>query len=131
MRINCAVYFTNLTLGAFEINNKQTLNLYYPFISRYIDDILTISALTIFETTQFLSDFYKPLNLNLILNTPKNNITIYLDIQLYTPQINNKPLSFRLYKKLIYSFSYPKPTLYNPPHIIKELCITEALRISF
>jgi hypothetical protein len=53
-----------------------------------------------------------------------------LNIQLYTPQINNKPLSFRLYRKLISSFPYPKPSSYSPPHIIKELCITETLRIS-
>jgi hypothetical protein len=44
METNCAVYFTNLALGAFEINNKQTLNLYCSFMYRYIDDILTISA---------------------------------------------------------------------------------------
>jgi hypothetical protein len=98
MRINCTVHFTNLSLAAFEIHNKQTLNFYYPFISRYIDDILTVTALSIPKTTQFLIEFYKSLNLNLIPNIPKNNITVYLDIQLYTPQINNKPLSFELYK---------------------------------
>jgi hypothetical protein len=43
--------------------------------------------------------------------------------------MNNNPLSFGLYKKLISSFPYPKPTSYSPPHIIKRLCITEALRI--
>jgi hypothetical protein len=99
-------------------------------MSRYIDDILIVTALFITETTQFLIEFYKPLNLNLISNTPKNNITVYLDIQLYTPQINNKPLSFGLYRKLISSFSYPKPSSYNPSHIIKGLCIIKALRIS-
>jgi hypothetical protein len=99
-------------------------------MSRYIDDILTITTLSIPETTQLLIEFYKPLNLNLIPNIPKNNLTIYLDIQLYTPQINNKPLSFGLYRKLISSFSYLKSSFYNPPHIIKELCITEVLRIS-
>jgi hypothetical protein len=100
-------------------------------MSRYIDDILTVTVLSISKTTQLLIEFYKLLNLNLILNIPKNNITIYLDIQLYTLQINNKLLSFRLYRKFISSFSYPKPFSYSPPHIIKELCITKAYRISF
>jgi hypothetical protein len=84
MGTNCAVHFTNLLLTAFEIHNKQTLNLYCFFMSRYIDDILIVTALSIQETTQLLVEFYKPLNLNLILNIPKNNIMIYLDIQLYT-----------------------------------------------
>jgi hypothetical protein len=127
---NYAVHFANLSLTAFKIHNKQTLNLYCLFMSRYIDNILTVTALSITETTQLLIEFYKPLNLNLILNIPKNNITIYLDIQLYTPQINNKSLSFKLYRKLISSFPYPKPFSYSPSHIIKELCITKALRIS-
>jgi hypothetical protein len=104
------------------------LNLYCPFMFRYIDNILTVTALSIPKTTQLLVDFYKPLNLNLIPNQPKNNITIYLDIQLYTPQTNNKPLSFGLYKKLISSFLYPKPSSYNP-HIVKGLVITKVLRI--
>jgi hypothetical protein len=130
MGTNYAVHFTNLSLTAFEILNQKFLNTYCPFMSRYIDDILTVLAMTLTETSNFLIDFYKPLNLNLILNTPKNNITIYLDIQLYTPQINNKSLSFGLYRKLISSFSYPKPSLYSPPHIVKGLCIIEALRIS-
>jgi hypothetical protein len=130
MRTNYAVHFANLSLAVFEIQNKQTLNIYYLFMSKYIDDILTITALSIPKTTQLLVEFYKPLNLNLISNIPKNNITVYLDIQLYTPQTNNKPLSFRLYRKLISFFSYPKPSSYSPPHIIKQLCITEALRIS-
>jgi hypothetical protein len=82
---NCVVHFTNLSLAVFEILNKKALDTYCSFMSRYIDDILTISAMTITETTNFLVDFYKPLNLNLIPNTPKNNITVYLDIQLYTP----------------------------------------------
>jgi hypothetical protein len=99
-------------------------------MSRYIDDILTVIALFILETTQLLVEFYKSLNLNLIPNIPKNNITVYLDIQLYTPQINNKLLSFRLYKKLISFFSYSKPSSYNLPHIVKRFCIIEALRIS-
>jgi hypothetical protein len=85
MGTNCTVNFTNLALGAFEIIKKQTLNIYCPFMSRYIDDILTVSTLSIPKTTQFLTNFYKLLNLNLIPNIPKNNITIYLDIQLYTP----------------------------------------------
>jgi hypothetical protein len=123
MRTNCIVHFANLSLATFKIHNKQTLNLYYLFISRYINDILTVTTLFIIETTQLLTEFYKLLNLNLIPNTPKNNITIYLDIQLYTPQINNKSLSISF-------FSYPNPSSYNPPHIIKELCITKALRIS-
>jgi hypothetical protein len=129
MGTNCTVYFANLSLVAFDIHNKQTLNLYCLFMSRYIDDILTVTALTILETTQLLVDFYKPLNLNLIPNIPKNNITIYLDIQLYTPQTNNHPLSFGLYRKLISFFSYPKLFLYSPLHIIKRLVITKALRI--
>jgi hypothetical protein len=87
---------------------------------RYIDDILTVTALSILETTQLLVEFYKPLNLNLIPNIPKNNITVYLDIQLYTPQINNKLLSFELYRKLISFFPYPKPFSYNPPYIVKD-----------
>jgi hypothetical protein len=49
---------------------------------------------------------------------------------LYTLQINNKLLSFRLYRKLISFFSYPKPFSYSPLHIIKGFCIIEALRIS-
>jgi hypothetical protein len=130
MGTNCAVHFANLSLAAFKILNKKALDTYCPFMSRYIDDILTISAMSLSKTANFLIDFYKPLNLNLISNIPKNNITIYLDIQLYTPQLNNKPLSFSLYRKLISSFPYPKPTSYSPPHIIKGLCITEALRIS-
>jgi hypothetical protein len=130
MRTNCTVHFANLLLIVFKIHNKQILNLYYLFISRYIDDILTVTALSILEITQLLVEFYKPLNLNLISNIPKNNITVYLDIQLYTLQINNKPLSFRLYRKLISFFSYPKSFSYSPLHIIKELCIIEALRIS-
>jgi hypothetical protein len=130
METNCTVYFTNLSLEAFKIHNKQTLNLYYLFMSRYINDILTVTALSITKTTQLLTEFYKPLHLNLISNTPKNNITIYLDIQLYTLQINNKPLSFRLYRKLISLFSYPKPFSYSTLHIIKRLYITKALRIS-
>jgi hypothetical protein len=130
METNYTVHFANLSLRVFEIHNKQTLNFYYPFISRYIDDILTVTVLSIPKTTQLLVEFYKPLNLNLIPNIPKNNITIYLDIQLYTPQINNKPLFFGLYRKLISSFSYPKLSSYSPSHIIKRLCITEALRIS-
>jgi hypothetical protein len=130
MGTNCVVHFANLSLAAFEIHNKKALDIYYPFMSRYIDDILTISAMTITETSNFLIDFYKLLNLNLIPNIPKNNITIYLDIQLYTPQINNQTLSFRLYRKLISSFPYPKPSSYSSPHIIKGLCITKALRIS-
>jgi hypothetical protein len=89
MGISCTVYFANLSLASFEIHNKQTLNLYCPFMSRYIDDILTVTALFILETTQLLVEFYKPLNLNLIPNILKNNITIYLDIQLYTSQIQN------------------------------------------
>jgi hypothetical protein len=99
-------------------------------MSRYIDDILTVTTLSISKTTQLLVDFYKALNLNLISNLPKNNITIYLDIQLYTPQTNNKPLFFRLYKKLISSFSYPKPFSYSPSHIVKGLVIIKVLRIS-
>jgi hypothetical protein len=130
MRTNCAVHFANFSLTAFEIHNKQTLNLYCPFMSRYIDNILIITVLSIPETFQLFSNFYKPLNLNLIPNIPKNNITIYLDIQLYTPQTNNKPLSFNLYRKLISSFPYPKPSSYSPPHIVKRLVITKALRIS-
>jgi hypothetical protein len=85
MRTNCVVYFANLSLTVFEIYNKQTLNLYCSFILRYINDILTVIALFILETTQLLVEFYKLLNLNLILNILKNNLTIYLDIQLYTP----------------------------------------------
>jgi hypothetical protein len=112
MGINCVVYFINLSLAAFKIQNKKTLNLYCSFMFRYIDDILIVTVLSILKTSQLLKDFYKPLNLNLISNIPKNNITIYLDIQLYTPQINNKPLSFRLYRKLISSFPYPKPSSY-------------------
>jgi hypothetical protein len=77
---NYAVHFANLSLTAFKIHNKQTLNLYCPFILRYIDDILTVTALFILEITQLLVEFYKLLNLNLILNIPKNNITVYLDI---------------------------------------------------
>jgi hypothetical protein len=130
MGTNCAVHFANLSLTAFKIHNKKALDTYCPFMSRYIDDILTISAMTITETFNFLIEFYKLLNLNLIPNIPKNNITIYLDIQLYTPQINNQSLSFRLYKKLISSFPYPKPSSYSPPHIIKELYIIEVFRIS-
>jgi hypothetical protein len=130
MGINCAVHFANLSLATFEILNKKALDTYCPFMFRYIDDILTISAIPLSETANFLIDFYKPLNLNLIPNTPKNNIIVYLDIQLYTPQFNNKSLSFSLYKKLISSFPYPKPSSYSPPHIIKGLCITETLRIS-
>jgi hypothetical protein len=110
MRTNCTVHFANLSLIVFEIHNKQILNLYYLFMSRYIDDILTVTALS--ETTQLFVEFYKLLNLNLIPNIPKNNITIYLDIQLYTFQINNKALSFGLYRKLISSFPYPKPFSY-------------------
>jgi hypothetical protein len=131
MRTNCTIHFTNLSLVAFKIQNKKILNLYCSFMSRYIDDILTVTTLSIPKTLQLLKNFYKPLNLNLIPNIPKNNITIYLDIQLYTSQINNKPLFFRLYRKLISSFPYPKPSLYSPPYIIKSLVITEALRISF
>jgi hypothetical protein len=130
MDTNCTVHFANLSLAAFEILNKKVLDTYCPFMFRYIDDILTISTMTILETANFLIDFYKPLNLNLIPNIPKNNITVYLDIQLYTSQINNKSLSFRLYRKLISSFSYPKPSSYSPPHIVKGLYITEVLRIS-
>jgi hypothetical protein len=130
MSTNCAVHFANLSLAVFKILNKQILNLYCLFMSRYIGDILTVTALFLTETSQFLIEFYKPLNLNLIPNTPKNNITIYLNIQLYTLQINNKLLSFELYRKLISSFSYPKPSSYSPSHIIKKLCITKALRIS-
>jgi hypothetical protein len=115
MGTNCTIHFANLSLAAFKIHNKQTFNLYYPFILRYIDDILTVTALSIPETIQLLVELYKPLNLNLVPNIPKNNITVYLDIQLYTPQINNKPLSFRLYRKLISFFSYPKPFFYSPP----------------
>jgi hypothetical protein len=89
MGTNCAVHFANLSLAAFQILNKKALDTYCPFMSRYIDDILTISAIPLTETANFLIDFYKPLNLNLIPNTPKNNITVYLDIQLYTPQFNN------------------------------------------
>jgi hypothetical protein len=99
-------------------------------MSRYIDDILTVTVLTIPKTTQLLIDFYKLLNLNLIPNIPKNNITIYLDIQLYTSQTNNHSLSFELYRKLISSFFYLKPFSYSPPHIVKRLVIIEALRIS-
>jgi hypothetical protein len=109
MRTNYTVHFANLSLAVFKIHNKQTLNLYCLFMSRYIDDILTVTVLTIPKTTQLLVDFYKPLNLNLIPNIPKNNITIYLDIQLYTLQTNNHPLSVILYRKLISSFLYPKP----------------------
>jgi hypothetical protein len=93
MGTNCTVHFANLSLAAFEILNKKALDTYYSFMSRYIDDILTISAIFLTETANFLIDFYKPLILNLIPNIPKNNITVYLDIQLYTPQLNNKPLS--------------------------------------
>jgi hypothetical protein len=114
MGTNYAVHFANLSLAIFKILNKKPLDTYYPFMSRYIDDILTVSAMIIIETSNFLIDFYKPLNLNLIPNTPKNNITIYLDIQLYTPQINNQSLSFRLYRKLISSFPYPKPLHTTP-----------------
>jgi hypothetical protein len=130
MSTNCVVHFANLSLAAFEILNKKALDTYCPFMSRYIDDILTISTMLLLETANFLIDFYKPLNLNLIPNTLKNNITVYLDIQLYTPQFNNKLLSFSLYRKLISSFPYPKPSSYSPLYIIKELYITEALRIS-
>jgi hypothetical protein len=130
MRTNYTVHFANLSLAVFKIHNKQTLNLYCSFISRYIDNILTITVLSILETSQLFLNFYKLLNLNLISNIPKNNITVYLNIQLYTPQINNKPLSFILYRKLISSFPYPKLSSYNPPHIIKRLVITKTLRIS-
>jgi hypothetical protein len=130
MGTNCTIYFTNLSLTVFKSHNKQTLNLYCSFMLRYIDDILTVTVLSILETTQLLVEFYKPLDLNLIPNIPKNNITVYLDIQLYTLQINNKSLSFRLYRKLISSFSYPKPSFYSPLHIIKGFCIMKALRIS-
>jgi hypothetical protein len=130
MSTNCAVHFANLFLVAFEIHNKKALDTYCSFMSRYIDNILTILAIIIIETSNFLIDFYKLLNLNLIPNIPKNNITIYLDIQLYTLQINNQSLSFGLYKKLISSFSYPKPSSYSPLHIIKRFYITKALRIS-
>jgi hypothetical protein len=51
MRTNCVVHFANLSLAAFEIYNKKTLNLYCFFMSRYIDDILTVTALSILETT--------------------------------------------------------------------------------
>jgi hypothetical protein len=105
MRTNYVVHFANLSLTAFEIHNKQTLNLYCPFMSRYIDDILTVTALFIQETTQLLVEFYKPLNLNLIPNITKNNITIYLDIQLYTSQINNKALSFGQKTNLFFPIS--------------------------
>jgi hypothetical protein len=98
-------YTLQISLATFKILNKKALDTYCPFMSRYIDDILTISAMPLLETANFLIDFYKPLNLNLIPNTPKNNITVYLDIQLYTPQFNNKSLSFSLYKKLISSIS--------------------------
>jgi hypothetical protein len=113
--------------------NLKNLNFGSTFtklMSRYIDDILTVTALSITEITQLFVELYKPLNLNLISNMPKNNTTVYLNIQLYTPQINNKSLSFGLYRKLIFSFSYPKPSSYSPPHIIKELYITKTLRIS-
>jgi hypothetical protein len=107
-------YLANLSLVTFKIHNKQILNLYCLFIFKYIDDILTITVLSIPKTTQLLVDFYKLLNLNLIPNQPKNNIIIYLNIQLYTPQTNNIPLSFRLYRKLILSFLYPK--LFHTAH---------------
>jgi hypothetical protein len=80
MSTNCTVHFTNLSLVVFKIQNKQTLNLYYLFMSRYIDNILTVTVLSITKTTQLLIELYKPLNLNLIPNIPKNNITVYLDI---------------------------------------------------
>jgi hypothetical protein len=66
-------------------------------MSCYIDDILTLITFLMEETHNFLCNLYKLLNLNLILNKLTNNITVYLDIQLYTPQINSKPLSFSFY----------------------------------
>jgi hypothetical protein len=111
---NCAVHFANLLLAVFKILNQQFLNTYCLFMSRYIDDILTVLAMILTKTSNFLIDFYKPLNLNLIPNTPKNNITIYLDIQLYTPQMNNKSLFFRLYRKLISSFPYAQTIFIQP-----------------
>jgi hypothetical protein len=85
MGTNYIMHFTNLSLAVFKIINKKALDTYCSFMSSYIDDILTISAMFLSETANFLIDFYKPLNLNLIPNIPKNNIIVYLDIQLYTP----------------------------------------------
>jgi hypothetical protein len=59
MRINYAVYFTNLFLIAFEIHNYHVFNLYYFFISCYINDIFTLTTLSIEEIHNFLYNFYK------------------------------------------------------------------------
>jgi hypothetical protein len=45
------------------------------------------------ETHSFLCNLYKPLNLNLILNKPTNNIIVYLDIQLNTLKKKKKNFS--------------------------------------
>jgi hypothetical protein len=54
-------------------------------MSRYIDDILSVTILTTLETNTILNKLCKLLNLELFFNISKNNITIYLTIQLQTP----------------------------------------------
>jgi hypothetical protein len=105
MGTNCSPDVANLSLAYYELNCDQALHTIFPF-ARFLDDICVIHQSHL-DPLPILNQIYRPTGLNLISSGKQNNNTIYLDIQIPSPQSLKKSFEFGVFCKPFTNYEYP------------------------
>jgi hypothetical protein len=104
MGTNCAPWVANLSLAFYELSCDTYLHLIFP-MARFLDDVGVAHPPNI-NPLPILKQIYLPSGLKLNLSPPKYNNTIYLDLQLPSPQRLNRHLKFGVFCKPGTNYEY-------------------------
>ena len=129
MGTNCAPWFANLSLAFVELEAAATLHTYPLWLSRYIDDVLAphVHGTHVIPT---LMEIYKPTGLKFTQSKPSSDgHTVFLDIQLPSPQPSNTQLTFGLFCKPGTNYEYPHFNSYVPRSIHIGMVVSGFYRI--
>jgi hypothetical protein len=87
METNLAPLFTNLSLAFFELDASRSLYITIPNMARYLDDILgNTNTESDAQLQSTMAIIYQPAQLKFTKTEKFCNHTVYLDIQLPSPQ---------------------------------------------
>jgi hypothetical protein len=129
METNLAPLFANLSLAFFELDTSRSLYITILNMVRYLNDILgntNTESDTQLQSTMAI--IYQPAQLKFTKSEKFCNHTVYLDIQLLSPQ-SETILEFGLFCKPDTNFQYPLFNSFIPRHISTGLVISGFIRI--
>jgi hypothetical protein len=128
METNLTPLFANLSLAFFELDASRSLHITIPNIAHYLDDILgNTNTKSDTQLQSTIAIIYQPTQL--ITKSEKFcNYTVYLDIQLPSPQ-SETILEFVLFCKPGTNFQYPLFNSFIPRHIPTGLVISGFIHI--